>query len=98
MAEGRQDRGDTVSGGEISLIGDLADGLSISFPPLSEDAEKELRRRLPPFTSIGNPLDGWGSGDLGETYPACLEVLAREEGIDLIVVSQDSPPGMARSR
>lgn len=88
----------TVSGGEISLIGDLAEGLSISFPPLSEDAEKELRRRLPPFTSIGNPLDGWGSGDLVETYPACLEVLAREEGIDLIVVSQDSPPGMAEKQ
>jgi acyl-CoA synthetase (NDP forming) len=88
----------TVSGGEISLIGDLAEGLSISFPPLSEDANKELRRRLPPFTSIGNPLDGWGSGDLVETYPACLEVLAREEGIDLIVVSQDSPPGMSEKQ
>ena len=88
----------TVSGGEISLIGDLAEGLSISFPPLSEDAEKELRRRLPPFTPIGNPLDGWGSGDLVETYPACLEVLAKEEGIDLIVVSQDSPPGMAEKQ
>ncbi len=70
----------TVSGGEISLIGDLAEGLSISFPPLSEDAKKELRRRLPPFTSIGNPLDGWGSGDLVETYPACLEVLAKRGG------------------
>jgi acetate---CoA ligase (ADP-forming) len=88
----------TVSGGEISLIGDLAEGLSISFPPLSEDADKELRRRLPPFTSVGNPLDGWGSGDLVGTYPACLEVLAREEGIDLIVVSQDSPPGMAEKQ
>lgn len=88
----------TVSGGEISLIGDLADGLSLSFPPLSEGAETELRRRLPSFTSIGNPLDAWGSGDLGETYPACLEVMAKEEGIDLIVVSQDSPPGMAEKQ
>jgi acetate---CoA ligase (ADP-forming) len=85
----------TVSGGEISLIGDLSDGLSISFPSLSQGAEEELRRRLPSFTPIGNPLDGWGSGDLKETYSACLEVLAKEDGIDLIVVSQDSPPGMA---
>ena len=88
----------TVSGGEISLIGDLADGLSISFPSLSQGAEEELRRRLPAFTAIGNPLDGWGSGDLIETYPACLEVLAKEEGIDLIVVSQDCPPGMAQKQ
>lgn len=88
----------TVSGGEISLIGDLAEGLSISFPSLSQGAEEELRRRLPAFTAIGNPLDGWGSGDLIETYPACLEVLAKEEGIDLIVVSQDCPPGMAQKQ
>jgi acetyltransferase len=80
------------------LIGDLADGLSISFPSLSEGAEAELRRRLPPFTSIGNPLDGWGSGDLVETYPACLDVMAKEESIDLIVVSQDSSPGMAEKQ
>jgi acyl-CoA synthetase (NDP forming) len=88
----------TVSGGEISLIGDLAEGLSISFPPLSQGAKEELRRRLPVFTAIGNPLDGWGSGDLIETYPACLEVLAKEEGIDLIAVSQDCPPGMAQKQ
>jgi len=54
-----------------------------------------LRRRLPSFTAIENPLDGWGSGDLVETYPACLEVLAGEDNVDLILVSQDSPPGMA---
>ena len=54
-----------------------------------------MRRRLPSFTAIENPLDGWGSGDLVETYPACLEVLAGEDNVDLILVSQDSPPGMA---
>jgi len=88
----------TVSGGEISLIGDLAEGLSISFPPLSPSAATKLRKRLPPFVPISNPLDGWGSGDLVETYPACLEVLTEEEGFDLILISQDAPPGMAESQ
>ena len=88
----------TVSGGEIGLIGDLSEGLGISFPPLSMEAQEELRRRLPPYTAIGNPLDGWGNGDLVETYPACLEVLAKEKGLDLIVVSQDSPFGMAEKQ
>jgi acyl-CoA synthetase (NDP forming) len=88
----------TVSGGEIGLIGDLSQGLSISFPPLSKEGYDELRRRLPPFTAVSNPLDGWGSGDLVETYPACLEVLAKEKEIDLIIVSQDSPPGMAEKQ
>jgi acyl-CoA synthetase (NDP forming) len=87
-----------VSGGEIGLISDLAEGLSLRFAPLSAGSQKELRKRLPAFTAIGNPLDGWGSGDLVETYPACLEVLANEEGVDLILVSQDSPPGMAEKQ
>ncbi len=85
----------SVSGGEIGLISDLAEGLSLQFVPLSSSAQVELRKRLPSFTAVGNPLDGWGNGDLVETYPACLEVLAKEEDVDLIVVSQDSPPGMA---
>ena len=88
----------TVSGGEIGLIGDLSQDLSISFPPLSKEAYDELRRRLPPFTAVSNPLDGWGSGDLLETYPACLDVLTKEKEIDLIIVSQDSPPGMAEKQ
>ena len=88
----------TVSGGEIGLIGDLAEKLSFSFPKLSLAAQEELRDRLPPFTAVANPLDAWGRGDLMETYPACLEVLAREENIDLIAVSQDAPPGMAEKQ
>jgi len=88
----------TVSGGEIGLIGDLAEKLSFSFPKLSLAAQGELRDRLPPFTAVANPLDAWGRGDLMETYPACLEVLAREENIDLIAVSQDAPPGMAEKQ
>ncbi len=88
----------TVSGGEIGLIGDLAERFSLSFPPLSKTARESLEKRLPPFSPIGNPLDAWGSGDLRETYPACLEVLAKEQGLDVIAVSQDSPPGMAEKQ
>lgn len=85
----------TVSGGEIGLMGDLARDLGFTFPDLSEASKEELRRRLPPYSAVGNPLDAWGSGDLVSAYPACLDVLAREENIDLLAVSQDAPPGMA---
>jgi acyl-CoA synthetase (NDP forming) len=85
----------TVSGGEIGLIGDTAKAFSFEFPPLSADAQKKLRHSLPDYTTIANPLDAWGSGDLKNTYPACLEVLAGENTIDLIAISQDSPPGMS---
>lgn len=85
----------TVSGGEIGLIGDISKAFSFEYPPLSSDAENQLKKKLPPYTTIANPLDAWGSGDLKETYPACLDVLAGEDTIDLIAISQDSPPGMS---
>jgi acyl-CoA synthetase (NDP forming) len=98
LPEGGRAGAITVSGGEIGLIGDLSQDLSISFPPLSREGYDELRKRLPPFTTVSNPLDGWGSGDLLETYPACLDVLTKEKEIDLIIVSQDSPLGMAEKQ
>lgn len=85
----------TVSGGEIGLIGDLAHRLSLSFPSLSPQAVAALKLKLPPYTTISNPLDAWGSGDLENVYPACLEILAQEKTVDIIAVSQDSPPGMS---
>jgi len=88
----------TVSGGEIGLMGDLARGLSFSFPELSETSKEELMKRLPSYSAVGNPLDAWGSGDLAAAYPACLDVLVKEEKVDLIAVSQDAPPGMAEKQ
>ena len=88
----------TVSGGEIGLIGDISRQLSLTFPPLSPNAENALKQILPPYTAIANPLDAWGRGDLENTYPACLEILAQEASVDLIAVSQDAPPGMAEKQ
>jgi acyl-CoA synthetase (NDP forming) len=85
----------SVSGGEIGLVGDLAHRLALSFPPLSPQAVDALKQKLPPYTTISNPLDAWGSGDLETVYPACLEILAQEKTVDIIAVSQDSPPGMS---
>ena len=85
----------TVSGGEIGLIGDLSRRLALSFPSLSPQAVDALKLKLPPYSTISNPLDAWGSGDLENVYPACLEILAQENTVDIIAVSQDSPPGMS---
>jgi len=85
----------TVSGGEIGLIGDISRRLRLSFPPLSPQAVDALKHKLPPYTTIANPLDAWGSGDLENVYPACLEILAQEKTVDIVAVSQDSPPGMS---
>ena len=54
---------------------------------------------LPPYTTIANPFDAWGSGDLENTYPACLEVLAGEDvRRSYRRIRQDSPPGMSEKQ
>ncbi|HDQ72780.1 MAG TPA: CoA-binding protein [Chloroflexi bacterium] len=85
----------SLSGGQIGLIADLAQELDLDFPHLSEHSKQALSEILPPYSPIANPLDAWGSGDLEESYPACVEVVARDENIDLLAVSRDTPTGVA---
>lgn len=86
----------TLSGGQIGLIGDLMmEGMHLDLPELAAGARQALAQVLPPFSNIANPLDAWGSGNLEETYPACMRILAEQEDIHLLAVSRDSPPGIA---
>jgi acyl-CoA synthetase (NDP forming) len=85
----------TVSGGELGLIADRIEGVPLTFGPLSEASRRRLRSILPAYSPVGNPLDAWGSGDLKKAYPDCIETLALDEGLDMILVSQDVPTGMA---
>ncbi len=85
----------SLSGGQISLVADLAQDLGLEFPPFSKEAQQSLARILPPYSPIANPLDAWGSGDLERTYPACVEVASREKDIHLLAVSRDTPPKAA---
>lgn len=85
----------TVSGGEIGLIGDLAEGLNLKFPEWSLQTKEVFQSVLPPYSTISNPLDAWGSGKIDETYPPCMAAAARDKEIDILLISQDAPEGMA---
>ena len=85
----------TVSGGEMGMLADIVADHGLEFPPLSEQGRQALREVLPPYTPIANPLDAWGSGDLKESYPASVSILANEPEVDVLVVSQDVPGNMA---
>jgi acyl-CoA synthetase (NDP forming) len=85
----------TVSGGEIGLIADLSEGRQFIFPELSLDSQKKLKEALPPYTTISNPLDAWGSGDLERTYPPSMEVLAAEPEVSMLLVSLDATADLA---
>ena len=47
----------SCSGGEVSLIADMAVGTGLSFPLLSEDKKTRLRDTLGPMVALNNPLD-----------------------------------------
>lgn len=85
----------TVSGGEIGLIGDLTEELDVEFPDWSTKAAQTFQDALPPYSNISNPLDAWGNGKVEQTYPPSMAAAAGEENIDLVVVSQDAPEGLA---
>lgn len=85
----------SLSGGQIGLLADLAQGLDLNFAPLSEETVAELREILPPFSGIHNPLDAWGNGDLEKMCPASAAAVCRDPNIDLVVMSRDTPPGVA---
>jgi acyl-CoA synthetase (NDP forming) len=85
----------TLSGGVISLIGDLSDSPNINFPPWSKEAKTKLREILPNFNTIANPLDAWGSGRIEKTYLSCLQAAVDQQQADIILVVQDVPGGMS---
>ncbi|MCF2871387.1 acetate--CoA ligase family protein [Octadecabacter sp. G9-8] len=47
----------SCSGGEASLIADLAHGTNLSFPPLNETQTAALSNALGPKVALANPLD-----------------------------------------
>ncbi|MGI9419121.1 MAG: acetate--CoA ligase family protein [Geminicoccaceae bacterium] len=47
----------SCSGGEASLMADAAEGLPLTYPPLSEQQKHELRKHLGDTVTLANPLD-----------------------------------------
>ena len=85
----------TLSGGVISLLGDLTEGMKLCFPGWSESGKARVAPHLPPFAGISNPLDAWGYGRIDHAYPLCLQAAAEESEADLVLVVQDLPDNMA---
>lgn len=81
-----------ISGGENALVMDHAAELGLEVPALSDNGRARLAKLLPWYGRPENPIDPTGAmiGD-ANVYVACIEVLAAEPDIDVILVSQDSP-------
>jgi acyl-CoA synthetase (NDP forming) len=81
-----------VSGAENALVLDHVAELELSVPPLSTSARRRLARILPAFARLENPIDPSGLAvEDPSLYRQCLQVLADEEELGIIAVSQDCP-------
>ncbi|WP_435747384.1 acetate--CoA ligase family protein [Microbacterium sp. PMB16] len=80
----------TISGGQAALAADLADSLGASLAPLSDTTRSRLSAVLP-GAGINNPLDAGGSETVDDGwYGDCLELLASDPAVDVVLVITDS--------
>ncbi len=54
-----------------------------------------LHEILPGYSTISNPLDAWGNGDLEKMVPGCVSAVASQAEIGLIAMSRDTPRDVA---
>lgn len=81
----------SCSGGEASLVADLARDRDLDFPQFDAERSAAIAATLPPETSVTNPLDYpttmWGDG---ERLTACFTEVMRSP-IDAAMVVLDFP-------
>jgi acetate---CoA ligase (ADP-forming) len=81
-----------ISGGENALVVDHAEAVGLEVRPLTENGRAKLAKLLPWYARPENPIDPTGALlDNQEIFVQCLQVLAEEPHLDLILISQDSP-------
>ncbi len=86
----------TLSGGVISLMADVGEGLDLRYPAWSPEGKEKVKELLSAYSNVNNPLDAWGSGRIEEFYETCLLTAAAEKEADIVMVVQDVPGGMAQ--
>jgi acyl-CoA synthetase (NDP forming) len=87
------------SGGERSMLVDLAEAEGVEFAPLAETTSTRLAEILEPGLEPINPLDAWGTGnDYPRIFQECLQTLDSDPltglnvfAIDLTGASDFSP-------
>lgn len=75
----------TNAGGAGIMATDACKDYSIKLASLSEETKKKLKERLPPASSISNPLDILGDAE-PERFKLALETVFPDPGIDAILL------------
>ena len=82
----------TISGGDCTLLADIADQEGIPLPDLSAETQKVLVESLDKSTLLGNPLDVEDLQRINpEAFQRCLEKFFQEPAIDMLGVRLNLP-------
>jgi acetyltransferase len=81
-----------TSGGRGMLLADLSEEVGLELPEFSSATKDALKRVMPHYSSIANPIDltGQATEDL-ELHRKCLQVLAQEERVSTLVFCRETP-------
>jgi acyl-CoA synthetase (NDP forming) len=84
----------SLSGGEIALVLDAAEEIGVQFAPL-ESALPTVKKLLPPFAYLANPLDlTWAGLYDPAVAQGCAEAIASQTNVGMLVLLQDAPTGL----
>src|SRR5262249_3707723 len=83
----------TSSGGIAVLVADALEPRGFTFAPLADETTRRVATLLPAYVNVTNPLD-ITAGLPDETFGEVLATVARDPGIDVVVV----PLTMATAR
>jgi acetyltransferase len=84
----------SLSGGEIALVLDAAEEIGLAFAPL-ESALPTVKKLLPPFAYLANPLDlTWAGLYDPAVAQGCAEAIASQSDVGMLVLLQDAPAGL----
>jgi acetyltransferase len=81
-----------VSGGAAGLNADLAADTGVDLAPLAPETAAKIEKVIPPFGSVGNPLDYTGqAAQQPEILEGCFAALAEDPNLHVIVYGQAYP-------
>jgi acetate---CoA ligase (ADP-forming) len=81
-----------VSGGAGGLISDLSQDLGISLPELAPETQTKLHAVIPPYGTVGNPLDTTGQvAQQPEIMQGVLEAMAEDPNVHTVIYGQAYP-------
>lgn len=88
----------TISGGDCTLLSDIADQEGVAVPDLSSETQKVLVQSLNKSTLLGNPLDVEDLQRINpEAFDRCLEKFFHEPAIDMLGVRLNLPETITSS-